>query len=284
MNLMQLVSTKLEDTHAAYTFRDSILYALSVGFDAKPYDPLHLKFLYEEELCAVPTMANVLGHSGMWMKNPIYEVDWKQMLHAEQRLTLSKTIQPQAKIRAEHAITGVRDRGADLGAFVYQSTTIFDAETDEEIACIDLTILFRKDGGCGDWGEAPEQLPNVPEREPDASINIETKELDPLLYRLNGDYNPIHVDPAIARSAGFPRPILHGLATKGLACYAILRTFCGFDPTRLTHMAVRFSGPVLPGDKLRFDFWTSADQEIRFRACVPERDVIVLDRCTVGLH
>src|SRR5207248_7844121 len=97
-----------------------------------------------------------------------------------------------------------------------------------------------------------------------------------LIYRLSGDPNPLHVDPAVAKAAGFPRPILHGLGTFGVAARAILQSFCGYDPARLAAIAGRFSAPVFPGETIRTEMWRDGGV-VSFRARVVERDVIALN-------
>jgi acyl dehydratase len=134
----------------------------------------------------------------------------------------------------------------------------------------------------------PAELSKLPESQPDSALEVEATEIQPLIYRLSGDLNPLHIDPAVAEVAGFSRPILHGLATKGMAGYALLRQFCDLDPARLKAMAVRFSRPVLPGDRIRFEFWSDglagAKGIVRFRAVVPNRDnLLVLDRCSAEI-
>jgi acyl dehydratase len=101
-----------------------------------------------------------------------------------------------------------------------------------------------------------------------------------LLYRLSGDINPLHCDPQFAKAAGFPRPILHGLATMGVAGHALLKTRCGYDPARLTALSVRFSAPVFPGETIRTEIWqdrNSAGNVASFRARVMERDVVAIN-------
>jgi acyl dehydratase len=153
-----------------------------------------------------------------------------------------------------------------------------DAASGELVATTISSLMLRGDTGSGDHGDAPAELAKLPESAPDSSLDVEAAEILPLIYRLSGDLNPLHIDPAVAEVAGFPRPILHGLATKGIATYAVLAQFCDLDPERLTSMSLRFSRPVLPGDVLRFDFWDASGGTIRFRASVPARDQIVLDR------
>lgn len=283
MNRDRILSHRFPDTHAAYQARDTILYALGVGYGSEPLDKAHLRFLYEQDLVAAPTFANVLGHPGFWARDPQFGVDWKTLLHAEQRLTLHDSTPPAGELVGRHDFLGVRDKGPGSGALLHQRKEVADAATGRPIASVVTTLLLRGDGGCGDAGDAPPDLQLLPDRSPDAALEIATLEIAPLIYRLSGDLNPLHIDPDVARQAGFDRPILHGLATKGLAGYALLRTLCEMDASRLRAMAVRFSRPVLPGDRIRFDFWRTGPTEVRFRAVVPARQVTVLDRGTAEI-
>ena len=279
MDLKAVLSHRFEQIEQAYTERDAILYALGVGFATEPLDSGHLRYLFEEGLVTAPTFANTLGFAGLWMAEPKFAIDWPRMLHAEQRMTIHRPVPPAARIIARNRVSGVRDMGA-RGAMVHEHTDIVDAESGALLATRIASALARNDGGCGDWGDAPAGLERLPETAPDQVLDLATTEMQPLIYRLSGDLNPLHIDPAVAKAAGFPRPILHGLATKGMAGYALLRLFCDFDASRLRSMSVRFTRPVLPGDKLRFEFWGGAPGTIQFRAVVPDQDCApVLDRC-----
>lgn len=283
MHLDKVLGRVFPDTEQAYTARDTILYALGVGFGSQPLDERHIDFLFEERLKAAPTYANVLGHPGMWAREPQYGVDWKQLLHAEQRLEMHQTLAPQGRIVAKHQILGVRDMG-ERGAMLHQRKVVSDAATNQPIATVTNTLMLRGDGGCGNFGDTPSELTRLPEGTPDSVLDVETTEIQPLIYRLSGDLNPLHIDPQVAATAGFTRPILHGLSTKGMAGYALLRQFCAFDPARLRSMAVRFSRPVLPGDIIRFEFWGAGRGDVRFRALASNRDnIVVLDRCTAEI-
>jgi acyl dehydratase len=98
-----------------------------------------------------------------------------------------------------------------------------------------------------------------------------------LIYRLSGDYNPLHIDPQVAASAGFARPILHGLCTYGIAGYAVLKSLCANEPNRLRRLDVRFSAPVYPGETIRTEIWDEGGGRASFRSRAIERDVIVLN-------
>ncbi len=277
MDTAALFAHEFVPTEQEYAFKDTILYALGVGLGAKPLDPRHLRFLYEKDLVAMPSFANVLGHPGFWQKDPKFAITWQKLLHAEQRLEIHAPVPSEGKVRSQIDIMGLRDLG-ERGTMMHQRKVLSDANTGEKIATAVSSLMLRGDMQSGDHGDAPDELSKLAEREPDRSLDVEAAEILPLIYRLSGDWNPLHIDPDIATAAGFPRPILHGLATKGLATFAVLSQFCDLDPTRLKTMSLRFSRPVLPGDAMRFEFWDEGGGTLRFRATVPARDQIVLDR------
>jgi acyl dehydratase len=281
MDFEKVVNREFPRTEQAWTFKDSILYALGTGYAAEPLDPKHLHFLYEDGLVAVPTYANVLGHPGMWARDPEYGINWKKLLHAEQRLILHKPLPAEGRIHGIHKVMGLRDKGEASGVFLHQHKQVVDADSGETIATVINTLVLRGDGGCGDFGEAPAELQKLPEDKPEKVIEVGSTEMQPLIYRLSGDLNPLHIDPEVAKTAGFPRPILHGLATKGLAGYALLKAYCDFDASKLKSMALRFSKPVMPGDKISFEFWNPEPGLIRFRAKVD--GAMVLDRGTAEI-
>jgi acyl dehydratase len=151
-----------------------------------------------------------------------------------------------------------------------------DESSGEKFATLTETVFCRGDGGFG--GAKREMKPPhpVPDRAPDAVCDLPTRPETALLYRLSGDPNPLHSDPDVARAAGFERPILHGLATFGIAGHALLRTICDYEPERLIAMAGRFSAPVYPGETIRTQMWRDGDV-VSFRARVLERDVVAID-------
>jgi len=277
MNRDAVLAHRFPPIGARYGAKDLILYALGTGFGAEPLDPAHLAFLYEKRLSAAPTFANVLGSPGPWMGDPAFGIALTKIVHAEQRLTLHAPLPVEGHVVSRNEVMGLRDKGEGSGAFLYQRKQVEDAASGTVLASVVSTLLLRGDGGCGDFGDAPEELTKLPETAPDLSVEVRTDDISALLYRLSGDLNPIHVDPEVARAVGFERPILHGLATMGFACYALLKSCRDLDPAGLAAMAVRFSKPVFPGERLRFDLWRNSDQ-VRFRGVVPERDALVLDR------
>jgi acyl dehydratase len=117
----------------------------------------------------------------------------------------------------------------------------------------------------------------VPERNPDITSDIMTRPNAALLYRLSGDYNPLHADPAVAHAAGFEKPILHGLCSFGLACRSLVTSVCDGDPRLLRSMRARFSAPVYPGETITTDIWLNGSESISFRARVAQRNVVVIN-------
>jgi acyl dehydratase len=139
-----------------------------------------------------------------------------------------------------------------------------------------MTTFARADGGFGGPSGPVKPVHALPERAPDMAADIATRPEAALIYRLSGDPNPLHASPAVAREAGFERPILHGLCSYGVAGRAILETCCEGDPSRLRRLDLRFSSPVYPGETIRTEIWRDGG-EVSFRARVVERDVVVLN-------
>lgn len=264
--------------HQRLTVRDTILYALSVGIGHDPIDEQQLPFVNEADLRATPTMATVLAHPNFWMRDPATGIDWERVVHGEQGMRIHRRLPVEADLIGTTRVTHVVDKGPEKGALVYQERHVVGAEHGEPLCTLTKTTFCRGDGGCGGPTSAPgAPLPPVPDREPDFSCDVPTLLQSALLFRLFGDTNPLHVDPEVARRAGFERPILHGLGTFGVAGHAILRTLCDYDPTRLTAMDVRFSAPLVPGETVRTEMWRDGDT-IAFRALSVETGLVVLDR------
>jgi len=276
MDIEALNNWEFEDIEHSYTERDTMLYALGLGFGEDPNDPKELAYVYEDGLVAAPSMAVILGYPGFWLKDPKTGIDWKKVLHGEQWLEVFKPLPVAGTVIGRTCIDQISDKGAGKGAVLYLSRDIIDAASGETLARVKMSTFCRGDGGFG--GEnLPGPVPAVlPDRAPDHVCDLATLPRQALIYRLSGDYNPLHADPEVARSVGFDRPILHGLATYGLAGRAVLKSICEYDASRLTGLDVRFSAPVYPGETVRFEIWEDG-KDVRFRASVPEREVLVLN-------
>lgn len=267
--------------HQAYGTRDTILYALGVGLGADPVDPRQLRYVYEDALQPLPTLVNVLGVGGFWAQEADTGIDWRRLLHAEQSFVLHRPLPAAGQVAAQNRVTAIQDKGASRGALLYQEREITDAAG--LLATVSQVLMLRGDGGCGSVGTPPPAPPPaLPDRAPDAVCELPSLPQAALIYRLSGDRNPLHVDPAVAATAGFPRPILHGLCTLGMAGHAVMRTMLDYDGAAVRGMRVRFTAPVFPGETLRTEMWRDGPV-ISFRSRVTERDVVVLNAGRVDL-
>ncbi|MGE0741770.1 MAG: MaoC/PaaZ C-terminal domain-containing protein [Hyphomonadaceae bacterium] len=254
-----------------YDAQRTILYALGVGAGADD-----LPLVYEKALKALPTMAVVLAGEGNWMTDPRTSITFTHVLHGEQKLEIHKPLAGRGAVTATTSIEGLYDKGAK-GAVLITKRDMRDAETGEAIATIRSSAFLRADGGFGGQSEGQPAPHPVPDRAPDLSVELPTAIGQALIYRLSGDYNPLHIDPDVARSAGFERPILHGLCSYGVAGRTIIQACCGGDPDRLRRLDVRFSTPVYPGETLVTEIWREAAGRAAFRVKVKERDVVALN-------
>ena len=257
-------------TRQVLTPRDTALYALGIGAE-------ELDFVYEERLRALPTMAVVLGYPGFIWRDPALGVDWKRILHGEQSVQLHRELPVVGEIIGETRIAALFDKGADKGAIALVTREIRDA-AGTHLATLSATTFLRGDGGFGgtpDGAPVPHAVPT--DRAPDHEVTLTTAANQALVYRLSGDHNPLHIDPAVAQAAGFARPILHGLCSYGVAGRALLAALCDQDPARLTRIDARFSAPVYPGETLRTRIWREGAGRAGFVCHVVERDLMVLN-------
>jgi len=276
MDVHVLKAWRFRDVVQRYAARDTMLYALGLGLGANPTDARELRFVYEKNLLALPTMPVVLGGPGMWLRDPQIRADWKRLLHGEQGLTLFRPLPPEGIVIGRTRLTGVVDRGAEKGAFIFTERDVIEAASGQLVATLQSTSVLRGDGGFG-GPDGPVPAPHpIPERPPDIVCDRTTLPQAALIYRLSGDMNPLHADPEIAKTAGFKQPILHGLCTFGVTGLALLETLCDFRPERLKSMRVRFSAPVFPGETIRTEIWRNGEV-VAFRARVKERDAVVIN-------
>ena len=271
----KLLNYPIPEVRQRLRWQDTALYSFSVGLGQDPMDERQLDFLYEPRLKAMPSMPVVLGAPGFWSRNPDTGIDWKQILHGEQGLILHRPLPVEGEVIGRSRVTGLVDRGAGKGALMYSEREVVDAATGEALATLTSTSFLRGDGGFG-GPSGPVKRPHPePERAPDMALDLATRPEQALVYRLNSDLNPLHIDPAVARDAGFPRPILHGLCTFGTVCHALLRSLCDYDTARFGGMDLRFSSPVFPGETIRTEIWRE-EGGAAFRARVVERDKVVI--------
>ncbi|HVZ06720.1 MaoC family dehydratase [Rhodopila sp.] len=275
-----LMRLREENVRYRYEERDTLLYAVSIGMGRDPLNEKELHYVYENyPLRVVPTQAVVVARQKL-----IWDVglDVGQFLHGEQRLTLHRPLPRAATLLADAWISEVYDKGPGKGCVIQLDGVVRDADGGLPLFDWMSLIVARGDGGVGGpSGKVPAPHP-MPTRKPDLVATAETRRDQPLLYRLNGDRNLVHVDPKVARDAGFHTPILHGACTYAVAAREVLAHVCDYDHTRVHSCDVRFSAPVFPGEHVETQIWVDGEA-VSFRARSVERDVIVLDHGHCGL-
>jgi len=283
LNYDELMSKSIYDIPFSYNDTETMLYALSIGMGQDPLNAKELPYVYEQgnSLQTVPTFSTVLVPD---MFPPDLGWDYSQVLHAEQRMQLHRPLPPAADLLIDKKIIDAFDRGPSRGAMILLEAEGRLASDDTVLFTLGCTIMARGDGGFGGPSGKGPPPHRAPKRDPDLSCDIGTRQDQALMYRLTGDRNPLHADPARANSVGFERPILHGLCTFGVACNAVLKTICDYDYTLIKGFDARFSAPVLPGDTITTDMWQDGNI-VSFRCTVKERDSVVLrnGKCTLSM-
>jgi acyl dehydratase len=250
---LSVIGTKTEPVVFEYTWKDIVLYNIGVGAGEKD-----LAFVYENtpggikvlpSFCVVPAMRAFprLGD----------DLEWSLMLHGEQIIRLSQPLAPEGKIIQVGEVLDIHDKGK--GA-VYRIRIKGWTEDEKDLYEAQWSIFYLGAGGFGgDPGPKTEKIVPPEERKPDFSICEKVADNQAVIYRLSGDLNPLHLDPAAAKRGGFDRPILHGLCTYGFAARAIVNELLGGDVARFKEFSARFSDSVYPGDMLTTEGWKSED-------------------------
>lgn len=278
----KLINLHIPDVEQTYTKRDSLLYALSLGMGRDPLNEQELPFVYEKNQRCLPTYGGTLTHPGFWLRDMDTGVDWVKVVHAEHKLILHKPLPAEARLIGKHRITHVVDRGEGKGVTIVWERKVVEKDSGEPLCTILQTMLARGDGGFGGPPSTLPEPPQTPTREADLFVDTATPDNMALLYRLNGDWNPLHADPAVALKAGFERPILHGLATWGLAATAVIKSVCDCDSARVASVYGRFTVPVYPGETLRTHIWVEG-KKVYYTLQVLERDVPAIKNGLVEL-
>jgi acyl dehydratase len=281
LNYEKLMSLKRTGDRFSYTDRETMLYAIGVGMSRDPYDENELAYTFERhKLKTVASMATVLQRVPL-LKDCGY--DYSKVVHGEQRLMLEKPLEPEGEISVDSRVLSAYDKGPGKGAIINSELVAKDAKTGAKLYTLVSTTFARGDGGFGGPAGSGLEPHTLPTRKPDLTASAETRIDQALLYRLNGDRNPLHADPELAKRVGFPVPILHGLCTYGTACRTILREVAKYDHTKIRGFDVRFSSPVYPGETILTDIWVDGNI-VSFRCRLKERDVTVINngKCTLA--
>lgn len=272
-----LEGTQCEPVHFAWARDDVLLYAVAVGAGGEdPTTELALTTENTEGIrtAVLPAFAEVITRNA---RVALGDVDHSRLVHAEQSFRLAGPLPVEGRARVTATVTEVLDKGS--GALVRTEARAVDAETGAPLASTVRSVFLGGEGGFG--GARGAQVPTpVPDRAPDHEVTYRTGVAQALLYRLTGDRNPLHSDPAFAARGGFDRPILHGMCTYGYTSRALVATVCDGDPGRLAAMDARFTRPVLPGRALTVSIWRDGDAVV-FRTAVDGQ--VVLDRGTAEL-
>jgi acyl dehydratase len=282
INYEELMQATSSGIAARYGDRETMLYALGIGFMRDPMNKDELSFVYENGLKTIPTMATVIGWGGGNIMAKA-GINYLMVVHGEQRVTMHKQLPVSADVLIDQRVVGVFDKGKDKGAVIVTESVMNEKASGEKLCTLLGTTFARGDGGFGgpkDGAPEPHQLPT---RAPDLVHEADTRADQAFIYALSGDRNPLHRDPNVAKMAGFPRPILHGLCSYGTACRSVISTVCKYDPTKIVGFDVRFSAPVFPGETIVTEMWVDGNI-VSYRSKLKERDVVCLNngKCTLA--
>ena len=272
INYDEIMNLTSENVEISYSDKDSILYSLGIGLGNDPMNLNELKYVYENSQSVLPSMAtNFQYHSPLLLKT---NINFIMVVHGEQRLSITNALPVSGDFIANAKVIGCYDKGPARGAIIEVETTVKNKKNNEEICKLVSTTFARGDGGFG-GSDSPKKEIFIPDGEPDYVSEVSTKPDQALIFRLSGDYNPLHSDPNFAKAAGFEKPILHGMCTYGIACRSLVNEICENDASMLKRFDCRFSSPVYPGETIITEMWKK-DKMIYFNSKVKERDKLVL--------
>uniref|UniRef100_A0A2K5HD21 Hydroxysteroid 17-beta dehydrogenase 4 n=1 Tax=Colobus angolensis palliatus TaxID=336983 RepID=A0A2K5HD21_COLAP len=278
------IGQKLPPFSYAYTELEAIMYALGVGASIK--DPKDLKFVYEgsSDFSCLPTFGVIVGQKSLMggglAEIPGLSINFAKVLHGEQYLELYKPLPRAGKLKCEAIVADVLDKGS--GVVIIMDVYSY---SEKELICHNQFSLFLV--GSGGFGgkrtsDKVKVAVAIPNRPPDAVLTDTTSLNQAALYRLSGDWNPLHIDPNFASLAGFDKPILHGLCTFGFSARRILQQFADNDVSRFKAIKARFAKPVYPGQTLQTEMWKEGNR-IHFQTKVQETGDIVISNAYVDL-
>lgn len=248
------IGAKTPPQRHEWTDRDTLLYALGVGCGVND-----LAFTTENShdipQQVLPTYA-VIACPAWGAVGEVGSFNFGMLLHGSQQIRLHAPLPPAGALDVHSEVLDIQDKGEGKNAILVFKGVGTDPATGQVVAETVSTAVIRGEGGFGGKpGERP-VAPVIPDREPDATVALATTEDQPLIYRLSGDRNPLHSDPWFAKNlAGFPRPILHGLCTYGVAGRVLVAELGGGDATKLRAVGARFTSPVFPGETLTTSVW-----------------------------
>jgi acyl dehydratase len=279
------VGASLPEREGGWVPDDVILYHLGIGAGVPATDANELEYTYEKDLKVLPSFVVVAGgrrprDPGVHgFKIPGVEFNLAQLLHGEQDIEIHKPLPTSAATRTRGRVADVFDKGkAALVILEYET----EDESGEKLYTTRMGAFIRGEGGFG--GPAGPQPGNEPpERDPDGVVESHTLPQQALLYRLNGDKNPLHADPEFAKMAGFDRPIIHGLCSYGIACKAVVDSALRGDPTRVARYQARFRGVAFPGETYLTSWWREGDR-ILLSVKSKQRDAAIISNAAIWVR
>lgn len=280
-----VVGKELDAIPFDWVERDIILYALGLGVgvgESATADSV-LQYTFEQQLKVIPTYGVIPAFPALAgvMGAPGFDINPMMILHGEQELEiLADDIPTRAETVTSTRVANVFDKGK--GALVVLEA-VTSTKGGQDLFKNTFGVFVRGEGGFG--GESgPPPGNDAPDRSPDFTDEKPTMEHQAIIYRLSGDYNPLHIDPQFAALGGFDRPILHGMCTYGNVCRSVIGAVCGDDPTKLKSLKARFASPVMPGETIITEGWKESDNEYVIRARVKERDLEVVKNARAVLR
>lgn len=269
---------------ASWTKDQVILYHLGIGAGNPPTDARELSYTYEKDLRVIPSfgvipvfaslggIAAVPGLAGEF--NPLL------LLHGEQDVEIHKTIPVEAKVKSSGKVASIADKGK--AAVVVLEMETRESGSNDLLFTNRFTLFLRGAGGFGgDRGQDAKIEP--PSRAPDHEVESPTLPQQALIYRLSGDKNPIHVDPAAAKMAGQDRPFMHGLCSFGMVCKAAVDHALGGDTAKVARYQARFAGIAFPGETLVTSLWKDGNR-VLIAAKTKERGTPVISNAAITLR
>ncbi len=256
------VGADLGETVFAWSESDVLLYHLALGAGGDPLSSRELHYATENDLRVLPTFATVAATVRATeppaVRFPGIDIDLAAVVHGSQTVTMHRPLPSAGKAVARTRITDVFDKGK--AAVIWQETEVV-ADDGSPLWTTRSSIFARGEGGFGGERGPSDRVP-LPDRTPDAVVTTATLPQQALLYRLCGDRNPLHSDPAFARRAGFDVPILHGLCTYGMVAKAVADAVLDGDPRAIGSWSARFAGVVFPGETLRTSIWVQRGRDL----------------------
>jgi acyl dehydratase len=276
IDVEKALAADLEPIEFSWTSSDIQLYHLGLGAGADPMDERELRYLTDNTPQVLPTFGNVAVSFHMTeaptVQFPGIDIELSKVLHASEGVTVPGPIPTSGKAWSKQRFTEIWDKGK--AEVIVSESTVTD-ESGTVLWTTKRSIFARGEGGFG--GErGPSTSVELPDRAPDAEIAIPTLPQQALLYRLCGDRNPLHSDPAFAKAAGFDRPILHGLCTYGIGAKAIVDHFLDADVSQVGTYGARFAGTVIPGETLLANIWRQDGKYIGTVTAPSRDDTVVL--------